>query len=61
MPKYVANYNNMEAHRIGCPCVMDVYENHQRGYYSLQKALSAGYDGCKNCLPAYHILQKRLK
>ncbi|MBR4785294.1 MAG: hypothetical protein IK012_08595 [Fibrobacter sp.] len=61
MPKYVANHNNMEVHRIGCPCVMDVYENHQRGYYSLQKALSAGYDGCKNCLPAYHNLRNRLK
>lgn len=54
MPKYVVNTNTKEVHRIGCDCIMDTYETHQRGYYSLQKALSAGFDGCKKCLPAYH-------
>lgn len=54
MPKYVANVNNKEVHRIGCPCIMDTYETHQKGFYSLQQALRAGFDGCKNCLPAYH-------
>ncbi|MBQ5464478.1 MAG: hypothetical protein IIT53_10825 [Fibrobacter sp.] len=54
MPKYIGNTNNMEVHRIGCPCILDTYETHQKGYYSLQQAIRAGYDGCKNCLPAYH-------
>lgn len=54
MPKYVGNKNTMEVHRIGCDCIMDTYETHQRGFYSLQKALNLKYDGCKKCLPAYH-------
>ncbi len=54
MPKYVGNTNTMEVHRLGCDCIFDTYETHQRGFYSLQKALSGGYDGCKKCLPAYH-------
>ena len=54
MPKYVGNTNTMEVHRIGCDCIYDAYETHQRGFYSLQKALSSGYDGCKKCLPAFH-------
>lgn len=54
MPKYVGNWNNMEVHRIGCDCILDTYETHQRGFYALQTALNQGYDGCKKCLPAYH-------
>lgn len=54
MPKYVGNTNTMEVHRLGCDCIFDTYETHQRGFYSLQKALSGGYDGCKKCLPAFH-------
>lgn len=54
MPKYVGNTNTMEVHRLGCDCIYDAYETHQRGFYSLQKALSAGFDGCKKCLRAYH-------
>lgn len=54
MPKYVGNWNNMEVHRIGCDCILDTYETHQKGFYALQTALSQGYDGCKKCLPAYH-------
>ncbi|WP_173379780.1 hypothetical protein [Fibrobacter succinogenes] len=54
MPKYVGNVNTMEVHRLGCDCIYDTYETHQRGYYSLQKALEEGFDGCKKCLPAFH-------
>lgn len=54
MPKYVGNRNTMEVHRLGCDCIYDTYETHQRGYYSLQKALCEGYDGCQKCLPGYH-------
>lgn len=54
VPKYVANINNMEVHKIGCDSVIDTYEVHQRGYHLLNDALNHGYDGCKNCLPAFH-------
>lgn len=54
VPKYIANINNTEVHRIGCDSVMDTYEVHQRGYHLLNDAVNAGFDGCKKCLPAYH-------
>jgi hypothetical protein len=54
VPKYVANTNNVEVHKIGCDSIMDTYEVHQRGYHLLNDAINAGFDGCKNCLPVYH-------
>jgi hypothetical protein len=54
VPKYVVNVNNNEIHKAGCDSIMDTYEVHQRGYYLLERALKKNYDGCKQCLPAYH-------
>lgn len=54
VPKYVANINNVEVHKIGCDSVIDTYEIHQRGYHLLNDAINAGFDGCKKCLPVYH-------
>ncbi|UWG95864.1 hypothetical protein LPY66_13180 [Dehalobacter sp. DCM] len=52
--KYIVNTNNREIHKIGCDSVTDTYEVHQRGFHLLGDALNLGYDGCKNCLPAFH-------
>jgi hypothetical protein len=54
VPKYIANINNVEVHKLGCDSVMDTYETHQRGYHLLNDAINAGFDGCKKCLPVYH-------
>lgn len=54
VPKYIANTNNMEIHKIGCDSVNDTYEVHQRNYHLLIDGLNAGYDGCQKCLPAFH-------
>ena len=54
VPKYIVNVNNGEIHKIGCDSVTDTYEVHQRAYHLLSDALAHGYDGCKNCLPAFH-------
>lgn len=52
--KYIVNINNGEIHKIGCDSVTDTYEVHQRAFYLLSDALNLGYDGCRNCLPAFH-------
>lgn len=52
--KYIVNINNGEIHKIGCDSVTDTYEVHQRGYHLLSEALNLGFDGCHNCLPAFH-------
>ena len=52
--KYIVNINNSEIHKIGCDSVTDTYEVHQRSYHLLSEALDHGYDGCRNCLPAFH-------
>ncbi|MGI6047808.1 MAG: hypothetical protein ACOYEG_07345 [Petrimonas sp.] len=55
VPKYIVNVNNEEIHRIGCDSILDTYENHQKGFYLLDKALSSrNNDGCKKCLPNFH-------
>jgi hypothetical protein len=54
VPKYIVNINNGEIHKIGCDSVTDTYEVHQRAYHLLSEALAHGYDGCRNCLPAFH-------
>ncbi len=54
VPKYVVNVNNNEIHKSGCDSIMDTYEEHQRGYFLLERALKKNYDGCKKCLPAFH-------
>lgn len=54
VPKYIVNINNREIHKIGCDSLMDIYEEHQRGYHLLNDAVNRGHDGCKRCLPAYH-------
>lgn len=54
VPKYIVNINNGEIHKIGCGSVTDTYEVHQRGYHLLSEALAHGYDGCRDCLPAFH-------
>lgn len=54
VPKYIVNENNKEIHKIGCDCINDIYEEHQRGYYLLNDALNLDNDGCNECLPAFH-------
>ena len=54
VPKYIGNTNNMEVHRAGCDSILDTYETHQIGFYTLQTALKKNFDGCQKCLPTFH-------
>lgn len=54
VPKYIVNDNTRQVHKIGCSSLTDIYEQHQRSYYLLSDAIDDGYDGCRNCLPAFH-------